>query len=186
MASVTIRDEDTTIRAPEAISEYLSRYGIWYRRFEGADDLGQRATDEEILAAYDEPIQALKRDGGYVTADVINVSADTSGLEQMLAKFDKEHWHDENEVRFVVKGRGLFHINPQDGPVFSIQVEAGDLINVPRGMHHWFHLCDERMIRCIRLFQDPSGWTPHYTDSGEDSKYQPLCMGPTYLPPRVE
>ena len=30
----------------------------------------------------------------------------------MLAKFSIEHRHDEDEVRFIVEGRGLFHIHP--------------------------------------------------------------------------
>ena len=60
---------------------------------------------------------------------------------------------------------------------------AGDLIRVPRGTHHWFDLCGEKRIRAIRLFQDKSGWTPHYTESGVDAKFQPLCFGPSYIPP---
>ena len=39
----------------------------------------------------------------------------------------------------------------------------------------------ERRIRAIRLFQDQSGWTPHYTDSGVDKDFQPLCFGPAYV-----
>ena len=70
-----------------------------------------------------------------------------------------------------------------DGSLFSIEVAEGDMINVPRGTHHWFDLCKDRRIRAIRLFQDPAGWTPNYTGSGEDAKYQPLCFGPGYLPP---
>jgi hypothetical protein len=100
----------------------------------------------------------------------------------MLNKFSSEHWHDEDEVRFIVEGRGLFHIHPQDGAVFAIEVEAGDLIRVPRGTHHWFDLCADRRIRAIRLFQDASGWTPHYTQSGVDRNFQPVCFGPSYFP----
>ncbi|HWC16371.1 MAG TPA: cupin domain-containing protein, partial [Terriglobales bacterium] len=118
----------------------------------------------------------------YVTADVIDVSPVTPGLEAMLNKFSSEHWHDEDEVRFIIEGRGLFHLRPQQGPVVSITVEAGDLIRVPRGTRHWFDLCRERRIRAIRLFQDPSGWTPHYTQSGADKNYQAVCFGPSYLP----
>ena len=113
-----------------------------------------------------------------MTADVIDVKPETPNLDAMLAKFSREHWHDEDEVRFIVEGRGLFHIHPAEGPVFAIEVEAGDLIRVPRGTHHWFDLCAERRIRAIRLFQDPSGWTPHYTDSGIDQGFQPVCFGP--------
>ena len=58
--------------------------------------------------------------------------------------------------------------------MFAIEVEAGDLIRVPKGTHHWFDLCVDRRIRAIRLFQDMSGWTPHYTQSGADSKFQPV------------
>jgi 1,2-dihydroxy-3-keto-5-methylthiopentene dioxygenase len=102
----------------------------------------------------------------------------------MLDKFRTEHWHDEDEVRFIVRGRGLFHVHPKEGPVIAIEVEAGDLIRVPRGTWHWFDLCGDRDIRAIRLFQDKSGWSPHYTNSGADKGYQPLCMGPTYIPLR--
>jgi len=100
----------------------------------------------------------------------------------MLAKFSTEHFHDEDEVRFIIRGRGLFHIHPREGPVIAIEVEAGDLIRVPRGTWHWFDLCADRDIRAIRLFQDKSGWTPHYTNSGTDEGFQPVCWGPTYIP----
>ena len=125
----------------------------------------------------------LKARGGYRTADVIDVRPDTPNLDAMLAKFSREHWHDEDEVRFIIEGRGLFHIHPPNGPVFAIEVEAGDLIRVPRGTHHWFDLCADRRIRAIRLFQDASGWTPHYTDTGVDQGFQPVCFsGPSYVP----
>jgi len=183
MAKLTIRGDEKILESPNEISEYLSQYGIWYRRFEGSDNLSEDAESDEILAAYDAPIQKLKEEGGYVTADVINVKPDIEGLDAMLAKFSKEHWHDEDEVRFIVKGRGVFHVHPEGRDIFAIEVEKGDMINVPQGTHHWFDLCEEKTIRAIRLFQDPSGWTPRYTDSGADTLHQPLCMGPNYFPP---
>ena len=62
-------------------------------------------------------------------------------------------------------------------------VEAGDLICVPKEARHWFNLCGDRTIRCIRLFQDPEGWTPHYLNDNTHESYQPLCMGPEYFEP---
>lgn len=183
MATVTIPDLEKTLDDPGQISAFLEEYGIWYRRFEGDDDLAADASEEEILEAYAEPIAKLKAEGGFVTADVINITPEIEGLDAMLAKFDKEHWHDENEVRFIVKGSGLFHVNPEDGPVFRIEVVKGDMINVPRGTHHWFHLCADRTIRAIRLFEDPSGWTPHYTETEVENDYQPLCFGPEFIAP---
>jgi len=128
-----------------------------------------------------EEIEELKVRGGYVTADVIDVNVQTPGLDAMLAKFNREHWHSEDEVRFIIAGHGLFHIHPKDGRVLAIEVEAGDLIRVPAETWHWFDLCSDRQIRAIRLFQESAGWTPHYTQSGVDQNFQPVCLGLSYL-----
>jgi len=186
MALLRIPEQDRTLTDANEIATYLSGCGIDYERLDAAS-VPAASSSDELLAAYSDKIDALKARGGYVTADVIDVSAETPGLDAMLKRFSSEHWHDEDEVRLIAEGRGIFHIHPKDGPVFALEVEAGDLIRVPRGTHHWFDLCGDRRIRAIRLFQDKSGWTPHYTESGEDAKFQPLCFGPTYLPPtRVE
>jgi 1,2-dihydroxy-3-keto-5-methylthiopentene dioxygenase len=181
MAIVRIPDENRTLRDKGEISDYLVRIGIDYERWDLPKAVEDNASPEEILAIYDDQIERLKRDGGYVIADIIDVNPETPNLEVMLEKFSREHWHDEDEVRFIIRGRGLFHIHPQQGPLTAIEVEAGDLIRVPRGTRHWFDLCGDRTIRAIRLFQDQSGWTPHYTDSGVDRNYQPVCLGPSYL-----
>jgi len=184
MATVRIPAEKRTLTDQGEVTRYLGTLGIDYERWPSAQRVPQTASADEVLAAYAPEIEQLKARGGYVTADVIDVTADTPGLEAMLAKFNSEHWHDEDEVRFIVRGRGLFHIHPRDGgaPVIAIEVEAGDLIRVPRGTWHWFDLCADRDIRAIRLFQDKSGWTPHYTKSGVDQGFQPVCFGPTYMP----
>jgi 1,2-dihydroxy-3-keto-5-methylthiopentene dioxygenase len=182
MATLTFPQEERVVEDPQEISRFLASVGIWYGKFAGTDSLPEDAGDQEILDAYREPIEQLMKEGGYRTADVINVKPTTPGLEAMLNRFNKEHWHDEDEVRFIVHGRGLFHIHPSAGPVFSLEMVKGDMIRVPRGTHHWFDLCVDKTIRAIRLFQDTSGWTPHYTESGEDAKFQPLCFGPAYIP----
>jgi len=182
MALVTIPEENRTIQDLEEITRYLASIRIAYERWQTARELAADASAEDILAAYADDIERLKARGGYVTADVINVNPQMPGLEAMLAKFNREHWHDEDEVRFIIQGRGLFHIHPPGGKVTAIEVEAGDLIAVPRGTLHWFNLCASREIKAIRLFQDPSGWAPNYTESNVDARFQPLCMGPAYIP----
>jgi 1,2-dihydroxy-3-keto-5-methylthiopentene dioxygenase len=182
MAVVRIPDEQRTISEFDEVVSVLRDVGIDYERWEPAEPLPEGASAEEILEAYSEDVERLKREGGYVTADVIDLTPETPKLEEMLNKFNVEHWHDEDEVRFVIEGSGLFHIHPPEGKVLAIEVEAGDLIRVPRGTRHWFDLCETHTIRAIRLFQDTSGWTPHYTDSGVDAGYQPVCLGPTHIP----
>jgi len=183
MALLRIPEQDRTISGPDAIAAYLAPHGITYERCAADPAVPVTASADELLAAYAPKIDALKAAGGYVTADVIDVNIATPGLEGMLSKFNSEHWHDEDEVRLIVEGRGLFHVHPSRGPIFAIEVEGGDLIRVPKGTHHWFDLCADRRIRAIRLFQDKSGWTPHYTHSGVDRGFQPLCFGPAYIAP---
>jgi 1,2-dihydroxy-3-keto-5-methylthiopentene dioxygenase len=182
MAVVRIPETGTILRDTPAISTFLAGHGIDYERWTPDRPIDADATPEAVLASYARDIEPLMARGGYRTADVIDVRPETPNLDVMLAKFNREHWHDEDEVRFIIEGRGLFHIHPESGPVFAIEVEAGDLIRVPRGTHHWFDLCADRRIRAIRLFQDQAGWTPHYTGTGVDQGFQPLCFGPSYLP----
>ncbi|MDP1562404.1 MAG: cupin domain-containing protein [Pirellulaceae bacterium] len=181
MAVVHIPDQNRDLTEVTEIREFLAPFGIWYENWDVAGRIGASATNEEILAAYEPEINRLKQQGGFVTSDVINVNPSTPNLDVMLAKFDKEHTHSEDEVRFTVEGNGVFHIHPENGPVFSVTVTSGDLINVPRGTKHWFNLCSDRRIRCIRLFEDMSGWAPSYVDQPVHEQFAPLCMGPAYF-----
>jgi 1,2-dihydroxy-3-keto-5-methylthiopentene dioxygenase len=171
MAIVTVPDKNLTLTDAAEITAYLAKINIDYERLENQSRISPDASADEILAAYAPELEELKAKGGYATADVIDIKPEIPNLETMLDKFRPEHWHDEDEVRFIVKGCGIFHIAPENGNVTSIKMTAGDLIRVPRGMHHWFDLDENRTVRAIRLFQDASGWTPHYTDSGVEKNY---------------
>lgn len=173
MAIVTVPDKNLTLTDAEEIKNYLSTIEIDYERWD-ADGarVSPDAEADEILQAYAPEIEILKKQGGYVVADVIDIKPTIENLETMLDRFRPEHWHDEDEVRFIVKGHGRFHIAPSNGDVTAVTMEAGDLIRVPRGTKHWFDLCEDRTVRAIRLFQDTAGWTPHYTESETEQKYK--------------
>ena len=172
MAIVSIPLKNTILREFDEIKQYLENIGIDYERWQASYDISPDASDEEILQAYSAEIEKLKLKGGYVTADVINIVPTTPNLNEMLDKFKKEHWHDEDEIRFIIKGSGIFHIAPENAEVVAVEMQPGDLIRVPRGTHHWFNLCGDKTVRAIRLFQNPSGWTPFYTESGLEKNYQ--------------
>ena len=184
MAVLRFPDVGEMIQNESDIRSTLAEMGIDYERW-SLDRVPPDSSADAVLTAYADEIVEMKRRGGYVTADVIDVNQSTPNLEAMLARFDKEHTHDEDEVRFILAGRGIFFL-ALGGKVASVEVGPGDMLRVPRGTKHWFTLCEDRRIRAIRWFQDVSGWTPHYTDSGVDKGYQPLCFGPAYFGPRVE
>src|SRR5438046_5302469 len=109
MARVEIPDQQRSLSDAGEIREFLKPFGIWYEKWDVEGRIGPEATNEEILAAYAPEIERLRRSGGFVTADVINVTAATPNLDAMLNKFNKEHTHSEDEVRFKVSGSGVFH-----------------------------------------------------------------------------
>ena len=183
MAIVTIPELQQKIEGEDAVRAVLAPVGVDYERAEPGTPIAADAPAEDLLAAYKDKIAELSARGGYVTADVLDVFPHTPGLDAMLNRFNSEHWHSEDEVRFIIEGRGVFHIHPPGAPVMAVEVGPGDLIRVPAGTHHWFDLCSDRRIRAIRLFKDPAGWAPNYTHTGVDQGFQPLCFGPAYIPP---
>jgi 1,2-dihydroxy-3-keto-5-methylthiopentene dioxygenase len=181
MAHLRVTADGTEVSDADEIGAHLAAAGVTYGRWEVHGDLADDASPRDVLDAYGPQLKTVMAEGGYTTSDVIDLHPGVGGLQEMLARFNTEHWHDEDEVRFIVAGRGLFHINADAG-VLSLEVEAGDFLRVPRGTLHWFDLCGDRRLRAIRLFQDKSGWTPHYTGSGVDGRFQPVCLGQSYIP----
>jgi len=100
MAVLTVPDQNEKLTDALAICELLKQFGIWYERCGAEHSVGPDASADEILKGYAAEIDALKARGGYVTADVIDVTPETPGLDAMLNRFNKEHTHAEDEVRF--------------------------------------------------------------------------------------
>ena len=113
-------------------------------------------------AAHQPALDALRASRGYVAQDEVALDEGTPNLDAVIAKFVDEHFHDEDEVRFVLEGEGVFDIRSRDDRWMRVKVTPGDLIVVPARRYHRFELTAARTIRCVRLFQDSSGWVPHY------------------------
>ncbi len=113
-------------------------------------------------SGYQPTMDELKTSRGYIEQDQVELRPETPNLDVVLKKFDDEHLHDEDEVRFVLEGEGIFDIRSGDDRWMRVKVEAGDLIVVPAMRYHRFELTDAKTIRCVRLFQDQNGWVPKY------------------------
>ena len=164
MAELRVHGEDTVTDEPEAIASFTADYGVDFDQW-NIDKLQSqegRADEEEIMEVFDEEIESLKAEGNYNLVDVVSLTPETPDLDELLSKFDRDHHHKEDEVRFVVDGRGVFTIHPDDGPSFDVELHAGDLIVIPDGTEHAFTLCEDKNIQCIRFFQSEDGWEAHY------------------------
>jgi len=155
------------------IQARLNKLGITLKRWPAPEDTRARqlldqqalndAEKEELLKGVDNRFEELKREKGYATRDMVVIHEAIPGLADMLAKFDKIHLHTDDEVRYILAGKGYFGFVEPDGKQFLLEVAAGDYINVPANAEHWFEMKDSKRIKAVRYFIDTKGWTPVYT-----------------------
>jgi len=193
MAILTVPDEKKTLEDFAAIKDFLNARGILIERWEAGVDFSKEAGPDEVLAAYDHELKPYMQKNGYTVADVIAVHPQTPNIGELQAKFLREHTHTEDEVRFFVDGQGdfWFHLEANHAAsdsdakageagaspkeIFCVTCEAGDLMSVPKGYKHWFDMGEKPFVKVIRIFIDPSGWVPYYTDSGVEKQYRPVA-----------
>lgn len=149
---------------PADIGRLLAEQGVRFEQWP-TRDLPASASQDDVLKAYDDEVQALKAECGFQTADVISLSADNPQKDAFRKKFLDEHTHSEDEVRFFVRGQGLFYLHFGES-VYAVLCQKNDLISVPNGTRHWFDMGPNPEFTCIRLFTNPEGWVAEFT--GED------------------
>lgn len=159
------------------IAAFLSAQGIDFSRWEipaSVRTLAAKGSPDDsdktaMLAEFRSHLDSLATEKGYIDADVVCVR-NVDGIDAALAKFDKVHYHDDDEVRAIVGGDGVFGFIADDGRQFLVDVEAGDYLSVPAGMWHWFYCGPDKNITALRLFKDMSGWTPNYRSTERGGK----------------
>ncbi len=146
----------------EDISSTLAQVGVRFEHWQANQPISGQSSDDEVVAAYFDDIVRLKKEGGYVAVDVINIDAQHPQKEALRAKFLDEHVHSEDEVRFFVAGRGLFYLHI-DQHIYAVLCEKGALISVPAGSKHWFDMGEHPRFTALRLFNKPEGWVAQFT-----------------------
>jgi 1,2-dihydroxy-3-keto-5-methylthiopentene dioxygenase len=176
MSQLTVYDEsdgNTPILETENIEEIkseLAAVGIRIERWRASRQLADDADNDTIIAAYQAEIDRLVSERGYLTYDVISMNPDTPDKEVFRHKFLDEHTHSEDEVRFFVRGRGLFVMHSGER-VYSMLCERSDLISVPADTRHWFDMGPNPSFTAIRLFNNPDGWAANFTGDPIASRF---------------
>jgi 1,2-dihydroxy-3-keto-5-methylthiopentene dioxygenase len=172
MAILSIPDKKQQITVPIEIRHFLDERGIFFDQWHCEKKFPDNATQGEILEAYAKDLDPFMKKGGYLTADVISINRLTENYGAIRAKFLAEHTHSEDEIRFFVDGKGFFWFHLENGEVFNLLCEQGDLISVPAGTKHWFDAgVTDPFVKAIRIFIDTTGWIPEYTDSKIEALY---------------
>jgi len=156
------------------IGRRLAAIGVRFERWEAGRALTDSASQDDVLAAYQTQVEALKAEYGFKSVDVVSLNPNHPDKAALRAKFLDEHVHADFEVRFFVDGKGLFYIHT-GGKVYGVLCEKGDLISVPANTPHWFDMGENPHFKCIRLFTTPEGWVAQFTGDKIAAGYPQFC-----------
>ncbi len=172
------------------IAATLAELGVTFRRWPLRDSSG--LSDAEILDLYAEDIAQVKQAFGFQSVDIVHLTPEHPKRLEFREKFLDEHTHSDFEVRFFVRGQGLFYFHPEkkyaaptervqenpaehpddappldadSGLVYALLCTAGDFISVPAGVKHWFDMGSSPDFSAIRFFTTPEGWVAQFTGS---------------------
>ena len=168
MSRLTVYPEaggERALRSTEDFDEVvdvLGSAGVRFERWQADRELANDADNDTIIAAYQREIDRLVEERGYQTYDVVSMNPDHPEKGAFRKKFLDEHTHSEDEVRFFVRGQGLFMLHIGD-KVYSMLCEKDDLISVPANTRHWFDMGPNPAFTAIRLFNNPDGWVANFT-----------------------
>lgn len=129
---------------------------------------------EKVLQALDSYFEELKQSSGYESRDLIVLHPEVPNLDTLLSKFNRCHYHTDDEVRYIVAGEGIFGFVRPDGSQVELTVQPEEYINVPANTEHWFCLTPSKRIKAVRYFTTTEGWTPEYTDT--EIKFRPAAI----------
>jgi 1,2-dihydroxy-3-keto-5-methylthiopentene dioxygenase len=170
----TILRKSETLTDSKQIQDFLAKKGINYESFATPEALNvllkqkglNDSEKEEVLAGLEYRFEDLKKKYNYRARDLVVLHDEVPGISDMLAKFDKLHYHTDEEVRYIIDGSGVFGFIIA-GEKFEVHVSKGDFVSIPQNTNHWFTLDAEKRIKAVRYFKDNSGWVPVYIEEKE-------------------
>ncbi|WP_372761467.1 acireductone dioxygenase [Pseudoalteromonas sp.] len=159
-----------TTQDARQITAELNKVNVRFEQWQATASITAATSQDAIISAYHSDIARLKQQGGYQTVDVISLAKGHPNAAELRQKFLFEHTHSEDEVRFFVKGQGLFclHIGNK---VYQVLCQQGDLISVPALTAHWFDMGSDPEFTAIRLFNNTTGWVANSTESAIASQF---------------
>ena len=120
---------------------------------------------EQVLQALDSYFEQLKASADYQSRDLIVLHPEVPDLDALLSKFNRCHYHTDDEVRYIIAGEAVFGFVRPDGTQVEVTVQPEEYINVPANTQHWFYLTPSKRVKAVRYFTTTEGWVPEYTDT---------------------
>ncbi|KAI9718937.1 MAG: 1,2-dihydroxy-3-keto-5-methylthiopentene dioxygenase [Candelaria pacifica] len=123
---------------------YLSNLGVLYYHYPSLSSVDDLASERN-----------------YRNRDEITVSPEKMGsvYEDKVKMFFHEHLHEDEEIRYILDGKGFFDVRSEGDDWVRIKLTQHDLIILPAGIYHRFTTDGKNYIKAMRLFKDEPKWT---------------------------
>lgn len=111
-------------------SSYLEKLGVLYQHHPTVDGVNALATER-----------------GYKNRDEVTISPSAMGdvYEEKVKMFFNEHLHEDEEIRYILDGKGYFDVRSEGDEWVRIECEKGDLLVLPAGIYHRFTTAEENV-----------------------------------------
>lgn len=92
-------------------------------------------------------MNALAAERGYKNRDEVTISPAAMGdvYEEKVKMFFNEHLHEDEEIRYILDGKGYFDVRSEGDEWVRIECEKGDLLVLPAGIYHRFTTAEENV-----------------------------------------
>ncbi|RCK55801.1 1,2-dihydroxy-3-keto-5-methylthiopentene dioxygenase [Candida viswanathii] len=166
MVEVYFHDEKDTLdnfteahNSGEPVSfAQLEELGVIYKYITSQDDL-----------------DSLAKERDYKNRDVVNLNLaafnnDLDAYNAKMQQFYKEHYHEDEEIRYIVDGEGYFDVRDKNERWIRAKLTKFDLLILPAGIYHRFTLTDDlKQVTAVRLFKDEPKWEAINRDTGRET-----------------
>lgn len=123
-----------------------------------------------------EELEALAKERNYKNRDqvVLNIKSfggDEDAYNAKMKQFYKEHYHEDEEIRYIVDGEGYFDVRDTADEWIRAKLNKNDLLILPAGIYHRFTLSSRlKNVTAMRLFKDEPKWEAINRDEGRNTE----------------
>lgn len=121
-----------------------------------------------------EELEALAKERNYKNRDQVVLNVSSLGTEEAynakMKQFYKEHYHEDEEIRYIVDGEGYFDVRDANDLWVRAKLVKNDLLILPAGIYHRFTLSSRlKNVTALRLFKDEPKWEAINREEGRNS-----------------
>ena len=92
-----------------------------------------------------------------------------------MQQFYKEHYHEDEEIRYIAEGEGYFDVRDKQDRWIRAKLSPYDLLILPAGIYHRFTLTNAaKHVKAVRLFKDEPKWEAINRDTGKNTEAREL------------